>query len=54
MKSTVREPINAFTHLIGAGLAFIGTILLLIQGRSEERRVGKERTYWCLSLWAPF
>lgn len=32
MKAYVREPINAFTHLIGAGLSFIGTILLLILG----------------------
>ncbi|MGL4362602.1 MAG: PAQR family membrane homeostasis protein TrhA [Cellulosilyticaceae bacterium] len=32
MKSNVREPINAYTHLIGAGLSLIGTILLLIQG----------------------
>ncbi|MEG0353472.1 MAG: hemolysin III family protein [Cellulosilyticaceae bacterium] len=32
MKTYVREPINAFTHLIGAGLSLIGTILLLILG----------------------
>lgn len=34
MKGYVREPINAYTHLIGAGLSFIGTILLLTQGGS--------------------
>lgn len=32
LKYYIREPINALTHLIGAGLSFIGTILLLIQG----------------------
>lgn len=35
MKGYVREPINAYTHLIGAGLSFIGTILLLTQGGSD-------------------
>ncbi|MDF2612486.1 MAG: hemolysin family protein [Clostridia bacterium] len=29
MKRYVREPINAFTHLIGAGLSLIGTLFLL-------------------------
>ena len=32
MNQYIREPINAYTHLIGAGLSFIGTILLLIYG----------------------
>ncbi|MGL4798606.1 MAG: PAQR family membrane homeostasis protein TrhA [Cellulosilyticaceae bacterium] len=32
MKSYVREPINAYTHLLGAALSFVGTIFLLIQG----------------------
>lgn len=32
MKTSVREPINAYTHLFGAGLSIIGTILLLIYG----------------------
>lgn len=30
MKTYVREPVNAFTHLIGAVLSLIGTIFLLI------------------------
>ena len=29
MKNLVREPVNAFTHLIGAGLSLVGTIFLL-------------------------
>lgn len=32
MNQYIREPINAYTHLIGAALSFIGTILLLIYG----------------------
>lgn len=32
MKTSVREPINAYTHLFGAGLSIIGTIFLLIYG----------------------
>ncbi|MHC1749196.1 MAG: hemolysin III family protein [Cellulosilyticaceae bacterium] len=32
MKPYVREPVNAFTHLIGAILSVIGTILLLLFG----------------------
>ena len=32
MKNYIREPINAYTHLIGAVLSFVGTILLLIYG----------------------
>ena len=30
MKRYVREPVNALTHLIGAGLSLIGTLLLFI------------------------
>lgn len=37
MKTYIREPINAITHLVGAGLALIGTIFLLIEGsRTSE------------------
>lgn len=32
MNRFIREPINAYTHLIGAVLSFIGTIFLLIYG----------------------
>lgn len=32
MKTYIREPINAFTHLFGAALSIIGTIILLIFG----------------------
>lgn len=32
MNTSVREPINAYTHLFGAVLSIIGTILLLIYG----------------------
>lgn len=32
MRRYVREPINALTHLIGAGLSLIGTLFLLILG----------------------
>lgn len=32
MKTYIREPINAFTHLFGAALSFIGTIILLVFG----------------------
>lgn len=32
MRTYIREPINAFTHLFGAALSFIGTILLLTLG----------------------
>lgn len=32
MKRYIREPINALTHLIGAGLSLVGTILLLTSG----------------------
>ncbi|PHV70507.1 hemolysin [Sporanaerobium hydrogeniformans] len=30
MKNNFREPINAFTHLIGAGLSLIGTVFMLL------------------------
>lgn len=36
MKNYVREPINAFTHLVGAILSFIGTIFLLIFGSKDN------------------
>ena len=32
MNQYIREPINAYTHLIGAALSFIGTLFLLIYG----------------------
>lgn len=32
MKTFVREPVNAFTHLTGAALSLVGTFLLLIYG----------------------
>lgn len=32
MNQYIREPINAYTHLIGAALSFIGTLGLLIYG----------------------
>lgn len=32
MNNSVREPINAYTHLLGAGLSLVGTIFLLIYG----------------------
>ena len=32
MNNSVREPINAYTHLFGAGLSIIGTIFLFIYG----------------------
>ncbi len=36
MKSYAREPINAFTHLFGAGLSLIGTLFLLIQSNTRN------------------
>lgn len=36
MKSYIREPINALTHLMGAVLSFIGTIFLVIQALSTD------------------
>lgn len=36
MKNYVREPVNAFTHLIGAVISFVGTLLLLLVGKQGE------------------
>lgn len=36
MSNYVREPINSFTHLIGAVISLIGTILLLLFGKNGE------------------
>ncbi len=36
MKNLVREPVNAFTHLIGAGLSLIGTIFLLFLAQNSS------------------
>ncbi|MGL4737501.1 MAG: PAQR family membrane homeostasis protein TrhA [Cellulosilyticaceae bacterium] len=36
MKSYVREPINAFTHLTGAVISLIGTVLILLLGKQGE------------------
>lgn len=36
MKSYVREPINAFTHLLGAVISLIGTTLVLLLGKQGE------------------
>lgn len=36
MKNYVREPVNAFTHLIGAIISLIGTIVLLSLGKYGE------------------
>lgn len=36
MKSYVREPINAFTHLSGAIISFIGTLLVLLLGKQGQ------------------
>jgi hemolysin III len=36
MKRYVREPVNALTHLIGAGLSLIGTLFLFILGSSNS------------------
>jgi len=36
MRRYIREPINALTHLIGAGLSLVGTLFLLTLGNSSS------------------
>src|SRR3546814_12130689 len=40
--------------LLSAHIALIAGLAVLLQGRSEERRVGKECVSTCRSRWSPF